>query len=236
MPVRLHGGSIPAPGVWDVEGYGIRKAANAQIGTDMVTAEAGAGADFLYTNSYWSNGATGNECGRARELHLDVSLVPFAQAPASNAGAQRSLSLSPSKRIISGIAFDDGSQPSAAGASVSPQRVCVDGAWRLSTSLGTSASASSLSSPVPRHLGDEGKQPVPVFNERRVQLDNRKLADSRAATFVHERRTEVQDDRSRNGAWDARWGFPGRPSFEESPTRKRQDPRTFKPTLVGFAV
>jgi len=220
------------PGNWEPDGFALRNSKNMNIGLDFVTTHEGAQeGDFLYNNSYFANGANGQECQRARELHLDASLVPLATLPKPTP-AQRSPLLSPSKRL-SAITFEDGSQLAAgAVAAISPQRMYIDGAWRLSTSLGKSASSPSL----PRHLGDAGKQPVPLRSERRVQLENRHLSDNRSASLAHVRQREMQDDMSRGAVWDERWGFPGRPIQDDSPSRRRPDPMNGKPTLVGFAV
>ena len=71
-------------------------------------------------------------------------------------------------------------------------------------------------------------------SERSMQLDNRMLADNRAAAIAHERQSEVKDDITRGGAWDVRWGFPGKESFDDSQSRRRPHPMGLKPSLVGY--
>ena len=219
--------------------------------------------DFVHINSYYSNtGGVTPSSWVARELHLDRSLVPLAQTehvPLSRPNP----SLSPSRRI-SAIRFEDRTKSPAAGlpladmppagspstsssmpavtavasasshAGASPQRVYVDGQWRLRTSLGTSASSPSLPSRQP--AGDIGKQPVHVPIERLMQLDNRALADSRTAHSQAERRVRLEDERSALDDWGARWGYPGTAHKNDSPTRRRYNPSASQPTLIGFAM
>ena len=56
------------------------------------------------------------------------------------------------------------------------------------------------------------------------------------ASVVHERKREMQEDLSRGGAWDTRWGFTGRACVTDARSRRRPDPTYLKPTLAGFAL
>ena len=201
--------------------------------------------DFVHTNSYYSNtGGVTPSSKMARELHLDRSLVPLAHTEHMPL-ARPNPSLSPSRRI-SAIRFEDrtkspatgvlsaGMAPAGSPSTSSPQRVYMDGQWRLKTHLGASASSSSLPSRQP--AGDIGKQPVHAPIERLVQLDNRALADHRSAHSRAERRVRHADERSALGDWGARWGYPGTAHKNDSPSRRRFNPSASHPTLVGFAM
>ena len=221
MPSRLHH-SLPAPGVWDPEGWAQRRAKH-KIGSDMVTTHEGAvEGDFLHTNSFFSNGGHSGANYVAKEVHLGASLVPLAPPPAS--ASVRSPPTSPSRRI-SAITFDWRQAEVANYAS--PKR--------SSPGMVSSASMPALS-PTMRRVGESGKQYVPLYSERRLQEDNRQLAEYRAASVVHERKREMQEDLSRGGAWDTRWGFTGRACVTDARSRRRPDPTYLKPTLAGFAL
>ena len=235
MPSISHG-TLPAPGVWDGLGFAQRHARNRKIGAEGVgiVSEAGAqptsngqtgGGDWVHNNSFYSNGATGEASSTARLVHLDMTLVP--RAPPPGPAPQRSPTVSPAKRV-SGIIFDDGS--GSAGGGGSPQRVCVDGAWRLN--LGTSGSSPSL----PK--AEMGKRFVPLeqHNGRRLQLDNRTLMEHRVGSLKQHQLAVKQEDLNALGAWGQRWGFQGSPSDLDSPTRRRANPSAMMPTLAGFQV
>ena len=139
--------------------------------------------------------------------------------------------------------------------------VNIDGAWRLNTSLRPSPSEASLPSPglrssaseaspptrraidpspsalAPKRLYADGRQFVTPGNERTLMQENLRIADSRAATLAQSRQRELHEDlvRSRDGAWDMRWGFPGKLTQEDSPSRRKADPTAnARPTLAGY--
>ena len=132
------------------------------------------GADMLAANSFYSNGGHEPTCSSAKALHLDSDLVPFAPAPAAASPARQpaSPSKSPAAHRISTIdwtrlGFEDGAAGgTGASPSRTPQRVCVDGAWRLKSSL-SSPSLPVTYSPCPGASKHVVRQP-----ERKVQLDN----------------------------------------------------------------
>ena len=106
---------------------------------------------------------TGEASSTARLVHLTGAdappLCPPAVAPAMGSWHRFAC-----KACLRHYISDDGSAVRSGG---SPQRVCVDGAWRLN--LGTSGSSPSL----PK--AEMGKRFVPLeqHNGRRLQLDNR---------------------------------------------------------------
>lgn len=214
MPTTVYGDAHHYPGVWSVEGWAQRRA-KGRIGADMTTTDEGAGGDYVYQNSYFSNGGHEQPSYIAKETHLSMTLVPHAPPPGP--APQRSPSNSPSRQIsaVSG-AFD----------------------WRKA-SLGSSASMPHLS-PIKRHVaGDGGRQFVPMYTpaaQRSLQLDNQYLHDARTETKMHERKREVQLDITRNGEWGTRWGFVGKTCADDTRSRRRADPTFQKPSLVGYNI
>lgn len=163
-PVTLHG-TIPPPGVWSDEGHGVRKRVF-NLGDDLVPLHSAQ--DFVSNNSFFSNGAGDGQAkafAQAREISLDHVLKPppppatitsdtgAASSPlqSSHGGAPPAafpgaLAASSPVRRISAVRLQDASSLGPTpGASASPQRVFVDGAWRLN--LGAPAPAASMGSP-----------------------------------------------------------------------------------------
>lgn len=216
--------------------------------------------DLVALNTYYSNGqggqGTAQPATRPRELHLTHSLVPSTddRPPPMTHGP---LSSSPPGRF-SAIRLEDlSSSPgstvrSPSMASLSPsvpspppssQRVYIDGRWRLRSSLSGGAEStpaklrSSFSSPnLPsrKPYVTSGRQPVPSIDERLLQDDNRRLADTRTQTQQRNKQNNAATELSTLGEWPARWGYPSTSHKDDLPSRRRIDPTFSQPTLVGF--
>lgn len=249
-------GQLPPPGVWHDRGQGARRDEKALIGLDM---QAKVGNDFLIDNSFFANsGAQVQPATRPKELHLDVNLVPFAQPTAPSAPLGRSPSKAPGRRI-SAHCFEDmttapnypvtisssyspsklAAPPIEAGSSASPQRMYVDGQWRLSTSLSSPSLPMSRAGerhPPDRQMaGDIGKQFVYSPNEKAFLHQNRALADAQVEREHRETRLKREGERSALGDWRSRWGFEATPGVEFSRSRRKPfSEAASKPTLQGF--
>lgn len=254
MPTSTYG-DLPPPGVWHDRGQGSRKDEKALIGIDFV---ANAGNDFLMENSFFSNsGAQVQSATRPKELHLDVNLVPLAQpsapsygrnppgAPGMRLSAHRFEDMTPTVPITITSAYSPsklGAFSADPGGAATPQRMCVDGQWRLSSSLSSSASTPNLHisragarhPPDRQQAGDIGKQFVHSPSKREFLNQNRALADARVAQLQQETRVKREGERSALGDWRSRWGFEATPGVEFSRSRRKPFEVASKPTLQGF--
>jgi len=234
----LHG-TLPAPGVWSMEGFGQRHAKNVSLNSAFVpTAEAmmAHGADMLTTNSFYSNGGHEQAYSSARALHLDSNLVPFAPAPSAASPSRQpaSPSKSPAAHRISAVdwtrfGFEEGAA-GGVGASPSrtPQRMCVDGAWRLNSSL-SSPSLPVTYSPCPGASKHVVRQP-----ERAVQLDNYALAEARSTRQRADRREVIAEEQRALAAWDTRWGFLQARNTLDAPSRRKHVEVPHMPSLTSL--
>lgn len=231
----LHG-TLPTPGVWNMEGFAQRHAKNVSLNSAFVPTDEAVmahGADMLAANSFYSNGGHEPTCSSAKALHLDSDLVPFAPAPAAASPARQpaSPSKSPAAHRISTIdwtrlGFEDGAAGgTGASPSRTPQRVCVDGAWRLKSSL-SSPSLPVTYSPCPGASKHVVRQP-----ERKVQLDNYALAETRSAWQRADKREAVAEERRALAAWDTRWGFPHARNTFDAPSRRKHVEVPHMPSL-----
>ena len=175
-PVTLHG-TIPPPRVWSDEGHAVRKRVF-NLGDDLVPLHSAQ--DFVSNNSFFSNGAGDGQAkafAQAREISLDHVLKPppppattTSDTPgasdiplhSSHGGAPPAAfppaaGSSPMRRISAVRLQDASSLGLTSGASASPQRVFVDGAWRLN--LGAPAPAAAVGSPDRSSWGFRGAAP-----------------------------------------------------------------------------
>ena len=233
-------GTLPPPGVWSVEGYGKREAkmsfSKTFIPKHEIAMDAKGGGDFLYANTFFNNGlVAGSQEGiRSRDLHLGHDLVPLA--PRSNNMPSRSSSSnkverhpSPPGRRISAIEFDDGAWAGSPVAAHSPQRVPVEGAWRLTSMLSSPELAT-----VQHHQGVT-RQVVPQ-QARNMQLVNRSLYEAKARGARADRERKLSEERSALADFAPRWGFLESGNIDELVSRRRAPAQHHisRPTLPGF--
>ena len=229
-PTRFHG-ELPPPGVWHAEGHGAREGkmsfSKTFIPKHEIAMDAKGGGDFVYANSFFQNGtvASSQDGVRSRDLHLGHDLVPLAGAPSgltpsrSSSNHATARHPSPPGRRISAIEFDDGH---------SPQRVPVDGAWRLTSTLSSPDIAT-----VQHHPG-MARRVVPQ-QERSMQLVNRRLWVERGEGGRVDRQRTVAAERAALAEFPPRWGFLETANFAELAIRRRAPAQehTSRPTLPG---
>ena len=252
-------GELPPPGVWSFEGFGRRGASypsrslhhrvshlasppvvsadhtNMSFNKHLIPKHDTAlvSADFLYANTFYSNGLVDMGPIHSKDLHLGYDLVPLAPPPGAapprmgNTHAARS----PPGRRLSAIEFDDGAWAEATN--VTPKRVPVGGAWRLTSSISSPDLAAS-----------PGKVARKVYpqHERNVQRDNRELRETRASSSTAQRWRQIEEEKAALASWPRRWGFEGTANSTENgkglfiPIRKRGPPEdhfSSRPTLPG---
>ena len=117
---------------------------------------------------------------------------------------------------------------------MTPKRVPVEGAWRLTSSISSPDLASSPGPKVARKV-------YPQL-ERDVQLENRELRDSRASSSTAQRWRQIEEEKAALASWPRRWGFEGTANSTENcngliiPNRRRGPPAehfSMRPTLPG---
>jgi len=231
---KLHG-HMPDRGVWSHEGRAEREHARMSIGKDLVLRHDEASNsqnDFLYANTFFANGSAPLEhSSTTRHCHLDHNLVPFTSMSPHSEGkvvngrhSAEAAVASPPGRRISAIEFDDGGPPSN-----SPQRVPMDGAWRLTSSLsanelrsgdgGSGGGSGGGTVEYRRHAGASRKVSAP--SDHAFQSENHQLWGSRAAQRQHERRREHSWEDETLSEFPQRWGFPQSAALHEIPIRRR---------------
>ena len=187
-------GDLPPPGVWDRGGKARNEHKNMSIGKNLVPLDAilNSGNDFMFANSYFSNGASSQDFSEFRK-RTPVSRAPHEQPP---------YGMSPPGKRISAVTFNDGSwgQLTTSQSSLtdfSPQRVPVNNRWGLS---------SSFSSP---DLTPAASRRVLPQSAARFELDNQVLAAERSEAMVAEKSRSIAADKVALAEFPKRWGFSG---------------------------
>lgn len=251
---KLHG-HMPDKSVWNHEGRADREHSRMAIGKDlilrheMVALQQG---DLISKNSFYANGA--QDLGQeyiAKHCHLNYDLVPFKDqlVPHSeNRTLKGRVSLaqadhySPPGRRHSAIEFND---PGDVPVASSPQRVPMEGQWRLTSSL--SSPDLGASSPYQHYAGVSRRVLVPSQSEasrerfsqtkeqhQQFQADNQLLWNVRDAYQQKERHFDRLSEDASLAEFPPRWGFTNTMVLQEIPIRRRANLESAsRATLTG---